>query len=237
MKNKFKTIFLKQDLLSVTTFIMWFLSLIFGGIVICSRYYVRDSFSVEDVYVMFSTLSNFLLIYMSVQLFGKEFKYRTINIIRICGRNHLEIIVRKLAVMLILAILTACLSFLVLLFDQLILNQLEVNLIIVFGQLLLAYVIYSVFLFVLGSLIIFLIKRTLYAFIGIILILRIGITIMNILNNFDLTSNITHYIPLSFVENSFTFASYRLQQCIVTLIWSAIMLGVLSFLYRKRGYK
>ena len=169
---------------------------------------------------------------MSVQLFGKEFKYSTINSIRICGRSHWEIIVRKLAVMLVLAILTAILSFLVLLFDHLIFNQLEV-----FGQLLLAYVTYSIFLFALGSLIIFLIKRTLHAFIAIFLTLKIAIALMNVLSSFEFTSYLINYIPLSFLEDAFSFARYTPKQVIVTLIWSAIMLGVLSMLYRKRAYK
>ena len=237
MKKRFKIIFLKQDLLSLTTIVLWFLSFLSGFSIIFSRSYLSGGFRVDNVYAMFSMFSNYLLIYMSVQLFGKEFKYSTINSIRICGRSHWEIIVRKLAVMLVLAILTAILSFLVLLFDHLIFNQLEVNLLIVFGQLLLAYVTYSIFLFALGSLIIFLIKRTLHAFITIFLILKIAIALMNVLSSFEFTSYLINYIPLSFLEDAFSFARYTPKQVIVTLIWSAIMLGVLSMLYRKRAYK
>ena len=232
MKNRFKIIFLKQDLVSVTTVVLWFLSFLSGFSIIFSRSYLSGGFRVDNVYAMFSMFSNYLLIYMSVQLFGKEFKYSTINSIRICGRSHWEIIVRKLAVMLVLAILTASLSFLTLLSDQLIFNQLEV-----FGQLLLAYVTYSIFLFALGSLIIFLIKRTLHAFITIFLILKIAIALMNVLSSFEFTSYLINYIPLSFLEDAFSFARYTPKQVIVTLIWSAIMLGVLSMLYRKRAYK
>ncbi|SRR5574337_911969 len=232
MKNRFKIIFLKQDLVSVTTVVLWFLSFLSGFSIIFSRSYLSGGFRVDNVYAMFSMFSNYLLIYMSVQLFGKEFKYSTINSIRICGRSHWEIIVRKLAVMLVLAILTAILSFLVLLFDHLIFNQLEV-----FGQLLLAYVTYSIFLFALGSLIIFLIKRTLHAFIAIFLTLKIAIALMNVLSSFEFTSYLINYIPLSFLEDAFSFARYTPKQVIVTLIWSAIMLGVLSMLYRKRAYK
>lgn len=232
MKNRFKIIFLKQDLVSVTTVVLWFLSFLSGFSIIFSRSYLSGGFRVDNVYAMFSMFSNYLLIYMSVQLFGKEFNYRTINSIRICGRSHWEIIVRKLAVMLVLAILTAILSFLVLLFDHLIFNQLEV-----FGQLLLAYVTYSIFLFALGSLIIFLIKRTLHAFIAIFLTLKIAIALMNVLSSFEFTSYLINYIPLSFLEDAFSFARYTPKQVIVTLIWSAIMLGVLSMLYRKRAYK
>ena len=232
MKKRFKIIFLKQDLLSLTTIVLWFLSFLSGFSIIFSRSYLSGGFRVDNVYAMFSMFSNYLLIYMSVQLFGKEFNYRTINSIRICGRSHWVIIVRKLAVMLVLAILTAILSFLVLLFDHLIFNQLEV-----FGQLLLAYVTYSIFLFALGSLIIFLIKRTLHAFITIFLILKIAIALMNVLSSFEFTSYLINYIPLSFLEDAFSFARYTPKQVIVTLIWSAIMLGVLSMLYRKRAYK
>ena len=232
MKKRFKIIFLKQDLVSVTTIVLWFLSFLSGFSIIFSRSYLSGGFRVDNVYAMFSMFSNYLLIYMSVQLFGKEFNYRTINSIRICGRSHWEIIVRKLAVMLVLAILTAILSFLVLLFDHLIFNQLEV-----FGQLLLAYVTYSIFLFALGSLIIFLIKRTLHAFIAIFLTLKIAIALMNVLSSFEFTSYLINYIPLSFLEDAFSFARYTPKQVIVTLIWSAIMLGVLSMLYRKRAYK
>ena len=227
MKKRFKIIFLKQDLLSLTTIVLWFLSFLSGFSIIFSRSYLSGGFRVDNVYAMFSMFSNYLLIYMSVQLFGKEFKYSTINSIRICGRSHWEIIVRKLAVMLVLAILTAILSFLVLLFDHLIFNQLEV-----FGQLLLAYVTYSIFLFALGSLIIFLIKRTLHAFIAIFLTLKIAIALMNVLSSFEFTSYLINYIPLSFLEDAFSFARYTPKQVIVTLIWSAIML-----LYRKRAYK
>ncbi|MDN6620747.1 MAG: ABC transporter permease [Lactococcus sp.] len=232
MKKRFKIIFLKQDLLSLTTIVLWFLSFLSGFSIIFSRSYLSGGFRVDNVYAMFSMFSNYLLIYMSVQLFGKEFKYSTINSIRICGRSHWEIIVRKLAVMLVLAILTAILSFLVLLFDHLIFNQLEV-----FGQLLLAYVTYSIFFFALGSLIIFLIKRTLHAFIAIFLTLKIAIALMNVLSSFEFTSYLINYIPLSFLEDAFSFARYTPKQVSLTLIWSAIMLGVLSMLYRKRGFK
>ncbi|MDN5966105.1 MAG: ABC transporter permease, partial [Lactococcus sp.] len=76
-----------------------------------------------------------------------------------------------------------------------------------------------------------------HAFIAIFLTLKIAIALMNVLSSFKFTSSLIHYIPLSFLEDSFSFARYTPKQVSLTLIWSAIMLGVLSMLYRKRGFK
>lgn len=236
MSSKFKPIFLKQDTVKISTFILLFLSLVSGFSIIFSRQYLSGPFQVDNIYAMFSTISDFMLMFVAVNLFGKEFQYRTINMIRISGRSSSEIILRKLLVMVLLSIATALLAFGEVVVEQLYFNLSEVDFVKLGVQLILSYLVYSIFLFALGSWLVFYLKSTLYSFISLLLVLRIGVTVMNILANFDTTSFIVRYIPLSFAENSFYFANYTTEQYIIILLWSGVMLAFLPRLYQKRGY-
>ena len=203
MKSKVEILFLKKDIFRVSLPIFWGLSLISGFSIIWSKNYLSGPFRVDNIYAMFSTISSFMLMYLSVSLFGKEFQYKTINMIRISNRSPLEIIIRKLIVMVVAGLITSLLSFLEVLVEQLYFGHTEVNLINLLGRLTLSYFVYCLFLFSVGSIIVFLLKNTLFSFICILLFLRIGVTFMNILSNFSTMRSFVQYIPLSFAETSF----------------------------------
>lgn len=238
MKHKKDILFLWQDICKWGTIILLFLSLTSGFSIIYSRNYLSGPFRVDNIYAMYSTISNFLLIFMAVNLFGKEFHYKTINLIRISGRSAKEIVFRKLFVMIILSLITALLVFLELvIFEILLFNNSSIDIIEIGADLLKSYILYGVFLFLIGSILVFLLKNTLYSFICLLLVLRLGVTVMNIMGNFETTAKLTPYIPLSFAENSFYFANYTVKQSVVLLVWSTMLLPILMFVYKKRGYK
>lgn len=240
MKNKIKNsiLFLNQDICRWSTFILLFLSLVSGFSIIYSRNYLSGSFRVDNIYAMYSTISNFLLIFMAVNLFGKEFQYKTINMIKISNKSGEEIILRKLFVMLFLSSITALLVFFeIFIFEYLIYNNSEIELFKIGINLVKSYLLYGAFLFIIGSILVMIIKNTLYSFVSLLLLLRIGVTVMNILGNFKLTSRLIPFVPLSFVENSFYFANYTLKESMVLILWSGIFLFILVFMYKKRGYK
>ena len=232
MKNRKNILFLQQDICKLSTVILLLLSLISGFSIIYSRNYLSGSFRVDNIYAMYSTISNFLLIFMAVNLLGKEFKFKTINLIRISGRTAEEIVFRKLFVMVILSLLSALLVFLeVFIFEFLIFKNSSMDVIRIGIDLLRSYLLYGVFLFLVGSILVLFLKNILYSFIALLLGLRLGVTVMNIMGNFEATAKLTPYIPLSFVENSFYFAKYTVKQSIV------ILLLILVVVYKKRGYK
>ncbi|MCJ1970192.1 ABC transporter permease [Pseudolactococcus carnosus] len=237
MKSKVEILFLKKDIFRVSLPIFWGLSLISGFSIIWSKNYLSGPFRVDNIYAMFSTISSFMLMYLSVSLFGKEFQYKTINMIRISNRSPLEIIIRKLIVMVVAGLITSLLSFLEVLVEQLYFGHTEVNLINLLGRLTLSYFVYCLFLFSVGSIIVFLLKNTLFSFICILLFLRIGVTFMNILSNFSTMRSFVQYIPLSFAETSFSFANYTGKQMLVMVLWSFVFLSLTPLIYKKRGYE
>lgn len=238
MKNKINLLFLKQDICKWSTLILLFLSLTSGFSIIYSRNYLSGPFRVDNIYAMYSSIANFLLIFMAVSLFGKEFQYKTINLIRISGRSAREIILRKFFVMLILSLLSSILVFLeILVFEFFLFKHIDIDIVEIGLKLIWSYLLYGAFLFIMGSIIVTYFKNTLYSFIFLLLVLRIGITIMNIMNIFEITAKYTSYIPLSFAENSFFFANYTTKQSLVLLIWSVLLFFILVMVYKKRGYK
>ena len=237
MKNKINLLFLRQDICKWSTLILLFLSFASGFSIIYSRNYLSGPFRVDNIYAMYSTISNFLLMFMAVNLFGKEFQYKTINLIKISGRTAKEIILRKFFVMLTLSLLSGLLVFLeIFVFEFLLFKNTNINIVEIGLKLIWSYLLYGAFLFLMGSIIVIHFKNTLYSFISLLLGLRIGVTIMNIMNNFETTAKYTSYIPLSFAEKSFFFANYTTKQSLVLLSWSLLLLFILVMVYKKRGY-
>ena len=237
MISKVEILFLKKDIFRVSLPIFWVLSLLSGFSIIYSREYLSGPFRVDNIYAMFSTISSFMLMYLAVSLFGKEFQYKTINMIRISNRSPLEIILRKLMVMIVVGLLTSLLAFFEVLAEQLYFGHTDVSLTSLLGKLTLSYFVYCLFLFSIGSIIVFFLKNTLFSFIFILLFLRIGVTFMNILSNFPIMRPLVQYIPLSFAENSFSFANYTGKQTLVLVLWSLIFLSFTPRIYKKRGYE
>lgn len=237
MSNKWATVlFVRPIIMKFSVFIFLMLSLLLGGGIIYSIENLKGPFQVYNIYSVFSTVSNFLLMYAAINAFSREFRYKTINHLRISGRSSIEIILRKLLAVEFLAILTSLVSFVEVAFYKIYFNHPQIDLFEIFNHLVPAYLVYALFLFSLGSIITLVLKNSLYSFITLFLTLRLGVTIMNVMNNFESTADLTKYIPLSFVENAFSFAKYTPEQYVVTIVWSVALMALLPVIYRKWGY-
>ncbi|WEV45339.1 ABC transporter permease [Streptococcaceae bacterium ESL0687] len=237
MANKFGTLFLKKDICKLSIPIFWMLSLISGFSIIYSREYLGGPFRVDNIYAMFSTFSIFLIIYLSVSLFGTEFQYKTINMIRISNRSPLEIILRKLTVMLIVSLVTSLIAYSEVLIQQLYYGHNEINLVNLLSRITSSYLFFGLFLFSIGTIVVLYLKNTLFSFIFVLLFLRLGAMIVNILGNFSELRSFIEYVPFTFAENAFSFASYTGKQALIMIIWSLILLAFTPILYKQRGYE
>lgn len=236
MNSKQKILFFVQDTCKLSTLILLIISFLAGFSIIYARQNLGGAYRVENIYAMFSTISDFLLIFMAVDLLGKEFQSKAINMIRVSNRSDVEIIVRKLLVMVGSSVIIALVAFSQVAIEYYIYGT-NVNLISILGHLVTSYVLYGIFLFDLGSVLVLLIKNTLYSFIALLLILRLGVPVMNIISNIGATKALVEYIPLSFAENAFYFANYSSKQILIMLCWEIALTVLLPIMFRQRGYK
>lgn len=236
MKNKQKMLFFVQDICKPSILVLLILSFLAGFSIIYARQNLEGTYRVENIYAMFSTISDFLLIFMAVNLLGKEFQSKAINMIRVSNRSDVEIIVRKLLVMIGASIIIALVAFSKIAIEYYLYGT-HLNLLKILGQLVSSYVLYGIFLFDLGSILVLLIKNTLYSFVALLLTLRIGVTIANILSNIDATKALVEYIPLSFAENAFYFANYSSKQILIMICWEIALTALLPMMFKQRGYR
>lgn len=236
MKSKQKMLFFVQDTCKLSTLILLILSFLAGFSIIYARQNLGGPYRVENIYAMFSTISDFLLIFLAVNLLGKEFQSKAINMIRVSNRSDLEIIVRKLLVMVGSSVIIALVAFSQVAIEYYIYGT-NLNLLSLLGHLVISYVLYGIFLFDLGSILVLLIKNTLYSFIALLLTLRLGVAVMNIISNIDATKALVEYIPLSFAENAFYFANYSSKQILIMICWEIALTVLLPIMFKQRGYK
>ena len=236
MKSKQKMLFFVQDTCKLSTLILLILSFLAGFSIIYARQNLGGPYRVENIYAMFSTISDFLLIFLAVNLLGKEFQSKAINMIRVSNRSDLEIIVRKLLVMVGSSVIIALVAFSQVAIEYYIYGT-NLNLLSILGHLVISYVLYGIFLFDLGSILVLLIKNTLYSFIALLLTLRLGVAVMNIISNIDATKALVKYIPLSFAENAFYFANYSSKQILIMICWEIALTVLLPIMFKQRGYK
>lgn len=228
-------IFLKQDIFKLSTLVFVFLALVSGGSIIFSREFFNAEFRIDNIYAMYATISEFLLMFVAVNLFGKEFRHGTINMIRVSKRSYGEILVRKLLIMVVLSILVAACAFIEVELYAIIFSH-DINSWEIARNLLIAYCIYGVFLFALATPIVMMLKNTLSSFITVLVIVSFSPMIMNILSGNSITKKMTSFIPFSFIRNTFSFAGFNLKQIIITLVWSGILLVISRKLFEDRGY-
>ncbi len=236
MKSKQKMLFFVQDTCKLSTLILLILSFLAGFSIIYARQNLGGPYRVENIYAMFSTISDFLLIFLAVNLLGKEFQSKAINMIRVSNRSDLEIIVRKLLVMVGSSVIIALVAFSQVVIEYYIYGT-NLNLLSILGHIVISYVLYGIFLFDLGSILVLLIKNTLYSFIALLLTLRLGVPVMNIISNIDATKALVEYIPLSFAENAFYFANYSSKQILIMICWEIALTVLLPIIFKRRGYK
>lgn len=235
MKHKKTIIFAKQDIFRLSTFVFWMLSLLSGGSIIFSIEFLGGDFSIDNVYAMFTTISEWLILFCAVNLFGKEFYYKTINMIRVSNKSYAEILARKWITMMIMCVLTAFVSLIEVVAYSVVFGR-EIDLMNLAGRMLLAYCIYGTFLFSLATPIVTLIKNTLYTFIVLFVSLSFVPLLLNIISIIKSSVNINKFIPFTFMRASFSFASYSGSQVAIMAVWSMILLLISHMLLKKKGY-
>lgn len=235
MKYKYKIIFLKQDVFRLSTFIFWILSIISAGSIIFSIEYLGGNFSIHNVYAMFTTISEWLILFCAVNLFGREYQFKTINMIRVSNKNFTEILLRKWMIMMIICVLTAFISLIEVVAYAVIFGH-EIDLIQLTGRLLLAYCIYGGFVFLFATTLVTLIKNTLYTFIVTLVSLVFIPVIINIISIINISLNISNFIPFCFMRNSFSFACFSRKQVAIMVVWSILLFVISNMLLKKKGY-
>lgn len=235
MKHYNRIIFLKQDIFKLSTVVFWLLSLLAGASIIFSIEYLGGSFRIDNVYAMFTTISEWLILFCAVNLFGKEFYYKTINMIRISNKSHVEILARKWITMMTICVLTALVSFIEVAVYSKVFER-DIDIVMLGGRLVLAYCIYGTFLYAFATPIVMLIKNTLYSFMVLFIALAIVPMLLSILSGLGASYSVMKLIPFTFMRDSFSFARYSGSQIAVMVVWSVLLLVLSHTLLKKKGY-
>lgn len=235
MKQYNRIIFLRQDIFKLSTFVLIILALVSGGSIIYSREFLGGSFRIDNIYAMYATISELLLMFTATNLFGKEFHYKTINMIRVSKRSCMEIIARKLIAMMTLSILAATCAFIELELYALIFNH-DIDAFRIARDLFIAYCVYGIFLFTMATPIVIILKNTFSSFVTVLVIVSFSPIIINILSGISILKEFINFIPFSFMRNAFSFAKFDWSQIIIILIWSCILLVISHKLLKDKGY-
>lgn len=239
MKSKLRTIFLKQDLCSRSVFVCLMLAGLIGAIVILCDGYSGDYLGPSAIVASYSFIADIVFAYLGVSSLGKDFQNRTINMIRVSRLGAWEVLVRKLLVFLLIALLAALILLAELAFYRYVVQHVSFDLWAYARSILSDYLVYGAFLFTLSSLLVLILKNSLTAFLS----LYFGITAMTFLSLYlsqlgRFMDQLMANTPFSFMRAVFTsgsdfFSSYELG---VLGIWSLIILGLTTLVYRKRGF-
>lgn len=235
MKKFNGTMFVKQDILRVSTFVFWAIGLLAGFGIFSTRNNAEIPFQIEHVLAGFSAFAMFLIIYISTNLFGKEFNLKTINMIKISNKSSVEILIYKWISMMSLCLISAILS----LAETIICAQIsdyKLDVIDTIGKVLLAYFLFGTFMFTLATVVVMIVKKSTFSFLIVFAIMLITPSLITLLYIIKGAKRVFEYIPLSFIGNSFTSADFSTSQIIVTLAWSTVLFIVANILFKKRGH-
>ena len=83
MKNKLRTVFLKQECVTRSVFICLGLVALIGAIVIFCDGYRGDYLGPSAIVASYSFIVDIVFVYLAVSSLGREFQNRTINMIRV----------------------------------------------------------------------------------------------------------------------------------------------------------
>ena len=228
-------IFMKQDICTLSNVVLIMLSLISGGSIIYSMEFLKGDFRIDNIYAMYATISELFLMYAAANMFGKEFHYRTINMMRVSKKSCAEILIRKLVTMVILSEIVGMFAFAELQVYGIVFNH-KIESANIFKNIAVAYWGYGLFLFALATLVVMIVKSTLTTFISVIVLVSLSPIFMNILANFKTTEKLLEYIPFGFMRDAFAFAKYDTKQVFVLIAWSAALLVISNKLFKDRGY-
>lgn len=235
MKHFNGIIFIKQDIFKLSTFAFWLLSLLSGATIIFSLECLGGNFSIDNVYAMFSTISEWLILFVAANLFGKEFYYKTINMIRISNKRDIEILARKWITMMMICVLTALVSFIEVAVYSKVFGR-DIDIAMLGGRLVLAYCLYGTFIFAFATPIVILVKNTLYAFLVLFVTVAIAPMLLSILSGVGISDSVMKCIPFTFMRDSFSFARYSGNQIAIMAVWSVLLLILSHTLLKKKGY-
>ncbi len=227
-------VFFKRDLVNKTTLIYLILALLMGGAFIIGNEYMGGHFGAAGVIGGYKYIADIMLIYISGAIWGKEFQYRTINMVRISKRSPLEIILRKLTEMLVLALIVAGVLILELafysLFYHVYLNayQTAFDLGREAGSILRDTLVYTFFIYTLSSIVTLLFKNSMVSFFTVFFGQTALTWAMVFLSTFNKTlGNIFKYVPFAFSQGGFLDSAYDTRMIWVILVWGAVLLAIL----------
>lgn len=235
MDKSLLKVFMKKDLKSYSIIIFLLLSLISGGTIILSIQSLNGSFRTDNIYAMYAYISRLFLMFFPVILWGTEFSNRTINLIKISGKNMITIYFMKFITYFVGVLIFMIFSYIeVWIYGAIF--KVEIQLFKLLKNMFLAYVLYGFFLYGLGSLISMIVKNTTKSLIIIFLTNFFAVILCNILTQIGgILKKITEYIPFSYAENAFSFSSYSISQTINMLIYGVILNIIGCWLLQKRG--
>lgn len=238
MKTKLRLIFLRQELFTKGSFVLLAITLLAGGAIIFSDVYADTHMGAQAIVAAYTTLADIYLIYFSVVSFGKEFQYRTINMIRSSRLSGSEVIIRKVldGVVLSVALATFLLGELAL--YKYVFHHPEVDF-RHFAKFLYAnFIIYGVFIYALANLVIFFVKNILGSFLSVYFGLPLLTFLTAYFHDFDnVFGKAMKYVPFEYVRGKFDHGLvYTSHEFWVLLVWTVGLVALLPLVYKKKGF-
>lgn len=235
MSNSSLSIFIKKDLNNYMILVFLLLAFLSGGTIIFSIQKLGGSFRVDNIYAMYAYLSRIFIMFFPVILWGSEFSNRTINLIRISKRDFKSIYLIKHFIYLITVFIFASGAFIEVFIYGLTFG-IDIDSIILFRNIMTAYMLYGFFSYGLASLVCMLLRDTTKGLIVVFLINFLSSIVCNLLSQMGETiQKILNVIPFSYAESAFSFANFTISQSIYILIAGFILNIVGCMLLEKRG--
>ncbi|MDP5865715.1 hypothetical protein [Streptococcus mutans] len=238
MKTKQRSIFLKQELFSKSVIVFTVLTLLMGAIIIISDGYCHTHYGASGIVGSYRFLTDIMFVFLGVSSFGKEFQYRTINMIRVSKLSGIEVLVRKWVDFILLALISASFLLVELAIYKYGYCHVEVNLAAYAKHIYPDFAVYAAFIYVLSTLVVLLLKSTLTSFLTVYFGVRALSYLCVYLYSFGhIMSKIMENVPFIFMEGIFVSGrSFSVHHLWVLLIWSIILLSLLPFVYKKRAF-
>lgn len=193
------------------------------------------SFRVDNIYAMYSTLSEMFLMYLAVYILGVEFQMKTINFLRISGHHPFKVYLSKFIAFECAAVIFGVVAWIEM-FAYKMFYQNSLDAINLAWKLLGSYMLYGFLVFMVATLIVLIFKQAMQALFTTILFMILSQSILAILGQVEGFKRILPYIPFTFVRSSFSFASFTGKQVACVLIWCMAMFGINYYLFRRRGH-
>lgn len=233
MSNNYVKSFIKKDFNVSILGLFVILSALSGGTIIFSLLQMDGNFRVDNIYAMYAYLSRLFVMFFPVLVWGSEFRNGTINLIRISGKCVEGIYASKYLTYLFSIVILMIVSFAeVVCYGKI--TDVSVNSMQLLGNMSIAYFIYGLFFFGLGSVITVLCKDTTKSMITLFLVEFCGSLVCSILGQVnDGVRAILEFCPFSYAESAFSFANFSVGQ-IANISIIAVVLNIVAIVLLKR---